>query len=541
MTDATWFKSVGYDAVFWTRIGAQAGLFALGLVVALVVPAAQHLARRSPRPASGHGRRRAIPGVHRPPGPVGTHDRREPVPRAVRPVRRPSGGGPRATATTTARSGSARSDPASPAPTCRTSGRSASSSSWSWRSSSRSARPGALSGSWQTVALYAEPGPLRAGRRGARRRPDLRPGHQLLLLRPAVPAAACRRRPAASCWRRSSSRSPATSWRRSRGSGFTTPVRVHLGVLAGLYLLTVAAGYQLDKLELVYSTNGVATGVSYTDQAARFFANDALTIVAGLVAVLLVFARVHPLGVADGGGRSSIWLGLSLLLGVVYPEAIQRFTVDPNQYAQEQPYIANNIAMTRLAYALERLAGPGLRRRRAPDRRRGHAGRIHVPERPPLGLPAPPDHAGADPDRPPVLPVRGRGHGPLHDQRQPPAGDAVRPRAGARAEPAGRKLGQPAGLVHPRLRPGHGPGQRGGQPGPSRADHQGPARDRVGRRSPGDASRGSTSASGRTAGSSSARASPSSTTRWVASDTGAPSQQVETRWTGTTGIKLDSC
>ena len=31
---------------------------------------------------------------------------------------------------------------------------------------------------------------------------------------------------------------------------------------------------------------------------------------------------------------------------------IQRFTVDPNQYAQEQPYIANNIAMTRLAYDL---------------------------------------------------------------------------------------------------------------------------------------------------------------------------------------------
>ena len=36
VTDATWFKSVGFDPVFWTRIGSQAGLFALGLVVALV-------------------------------------------------------------------------------------------------------------------------------------------------------------------------------------------------------------------------------------------------------------------------------------------------------------------------------------------------------------------------------------------------------------------------------------------------------------------------------------------------------------------------
>ncbi len=137
----------------------------------------------------------------------------------------------------------------------------------------------------------------------------------------------------------------------ARGGGFPTPVRVHLGVLGGLYLLTVAAGYQLDKLELVYSARGFATGVSYTDQAAQFFAFDALTIVAGLVAALLVggaFTRwIWPLGAAI-----AVWFGLSILLGRVYPEVIQRFTVDPNQYAQEQPYIVNNIGMTRLAFDL---------------------------------------------------------------------------------------------------------------------------------------------------------------------------------------------
>ena len=123
-------------------------------------------------------------------------------------------------------------------------------------------------------------------------------------------------------------------------------------MLGGLYLLTVAAGYQLDKLELVYSTRGFATGVSYTDQAAQFFAFDALTIVAGLVAALLVggaFTRwIWPLGAGI-----AVWFGLSILLGRVYPEVIQRFTVEPNQYAQEQPYIANNIGMTRLAFNLD--------------------------------------------------------------------------------------------------------------------------------------------------------------------------------------------
>ena len=38
----------------------------------------------------------------------------------------------------------------------------------------------------------------------------------------------------------------------TRGSlVFTTPVRVHLAVLGGLFLLSVAFGYQLDKYELV--------------------------------------------------------------------------------------------------------------------------------------------------------------------------------------------------------------------------------------------------------------------------------------------------
>ena len=36
-TDAIWFKSVGFDSVFWTRIGAQVGLFIAAGVVALIV------------------------------------------------------------------------------------------------------------------------------------------------------------------------------------------------------------------------------------------------------------------------------------------------------------------------------------------------------------------------------------------------------------------------------------------------------------------------------------------------------------------------
>jgi uncharacterized membrane protein (UPF0182 family) len=136
------------------------------------------------------------------------------------------------------------------------------------------------------------------------------------------------------------------------GFAFTTPVRVHLGVLAGLFLLSIAFGYQLDKYELAYSARGFVAGVSYTDQNAQFFAYDVLTVVSGLAAAFLVggaFTRMlWPLGLTVG-----VWLLASLLIGRVYPEAIQRLTVAPNQYAQEERYIRNNIGMTRLAFGLD--------------------------------------------------------------------------------------------------------------------------------------------------------------------------------------------
>jgi uncharacterized membrane protein (UPF0182 family) len=40
------------------------------------------------------------------------------------------------------------------------------------------------------------------------------------------------------------------------------------------------------------------------------------------------------------------------VVGRIYPEAVQRFSVAPNQYAQEERYIGNNIAMTQLAFVL---------------------------------------------------------------------------------------------------------------------------------------------------------------------------------------------
>ena len=200
------------------------------------------------------------------------------------------------------------------------------------------------------------------------------------------------------------------------GFVFTTPIRLHLGVLGGLYLLSVAAGYQLDKYELVYSGGGVATGVSYTDQAARFFAFDVLTIISPLAAALLVggaFTRLlWPLG-----GAIVVWFVASIALGTVYPEIVQRFVVNPDPFSREEPYIRNNIAMTRLAFGIDDWDGRDYRGDAHPVRG-GHRGRAgDLPERPAVGLPAARHDDRPAPDLPPLLRLHRRRHRPLRHRR----------------------------------------------------------------------------------------------------------------------------
>jgi hypothetical protein len=133
---------------------------------------------------------------------------------------------------------------------------------------------------------------------------------------------------------------------------FSTQVRVHLGVLAGLILMAIAVGYQLDKFELVYSTRGVATGVSYTDAHAQFLAYDVLTGLSAIAAAFLVggaFTRVMwPLALTI-----AVWFIASIGIGRIYPEIVQAISVKPNEQTLEAPYISNNIAMTRLAFDLD--------------------------------------------------------------------------------------------------------------------------------------------------------------------------------------------
>jgi uncharacterized membrane protein (UPF0182 family) len=135
----------------------------------------------------------------------------------------------------------------------------------------------------------------------------------------------------------------------------TAPVRAHLSSLGALLLAAIAAGYQLDIAELSYSTRGIhgtIQAATYTDIHAQVPAYVILTVVALAAAVLLLgniwFKTLWAIALAGGA-----WIGISILVGGVYPGIVQRLNVEPNELALEQPYIAQNISATRASFGLD--------------------------------------------------------------------------------------------------------------------------------------------------------------------------------------------
>lgn len=129
------------------------------------------------------------------------------------------------------------------------------------------------------------------------------------------------------------------------------PLR-HMVANVALLFLVLAWGYRLDLLDLVYSDRGVAYGASYADvhaQVLGYRVLAALSLAGFGVTVYDLLRRRYSLTLTAVG---ALVLGAIALKGL-YPGAVQQFEVEPNEIVKEGPYIARNIAYTRLAFDLE--------------------------------------------------------------------------------------------------------------------------------------------------------------------------------------------
>ena len=136
------------------------------------------------------------------------------------------------------------------------------------------------------------------------------------------------------------------------GERVAAGVKVHLSVLLAILALLKAAGYWLDRFDLLYSTRGAVFGATYTDVNAQL---PALSLLIGIsvIAAVLLLVNIRIRGWTLPAVAVGVWLITSVALGGIWPAAVQRFSVQPDEISKELPFITRNIQATREAYGLD--------------------------------------------------------------------------------------------------------------------------------------------------------------------------------------------
>ncbi|HNY66071.1 MAG TPA: UPF0182 family protein [Deltaproteobacteria bacterium] len=131
-------------------------------------------------------------------------------------------------------------------------------------------------------------------------------------------------------------------------------VLAHLSLLGVLLLLSLAAGYLLDRYGLLFSQRGVVYGMGYVD-----YHVVRVSLIVMAISSLVLAALVGANAVIRSMPLMTVAVGLFVLLSIlsrgIVPGLVQRFVVRPNELGLEKPYLEHNIAWTRKAYLLDRV------------------------------------------------------------------------------------------------------------------------------------------------------------------------------------------
>ncbi|MGH3097164.1 MAG: UPF0182 family protein [Streptosporangiales bacterium] len=147
--------------------------------------------------------------------------------------------------------------------------------------------------------------------------------------------------------------------------------RAHLAILLGIFVLLKAAAYWLDRYGLVFSgRSDIFTGASYTDVHAVLPAKTILAAIA-LICAVLFFASAVRKGLLLAGVSLGLLIVSAIIIGGLYPAAVQRFQVTPSEQSKEAPYIKRNIESTRGAYAIDNVDVQAYNAKVKPSERQG--------------------------------------------------------------------------------------------------------------------------------------------------------------------------
>lgn len=131
-------------------------------------------------------------------------------------------------------------------------------------------------------------------------------------------------------------------------------IQRHVSINAAIFLFGLAAGYYLDRYSLLQSSDGVVYGAGYTDvHVIRIGLGAAAVLTLAIGIVILIPHTLRQRSWLTG--MAGIYIAFIIIgLGIV-PWSIQGFRVEPNELELETPYLRHNIALTRMAYGLDKI------------------------------------------------------------------------------------------------------------------------------------------------------------------------------------------
>ncbi len=125
----------------------------------------------------------------------------------------------------------------------------------------------------------------------------------------------------------------------------------HMLLLLSVFFIIKSMDYYLQINQLVYSSRGVVLGAGYTDMYAHLPILRILMAFSLLMGLLILYLkRKNNLRILSFS--LAAFFIVTVVIGTVYPQIVQRLYVEPNELARERPYIENNLEYTRMAYSL---------------------------------------------------------------------------------------------------------------------------------------------------------------------------------------------
>ena len=136
---------------------------------------------------------------------------------------------------------------------------------------------------------------------------------------------------------------------------FAPGVKAQLAILLAILFFLKALGYRLAMYNLVLSPGSLFTGAGYTDIHARLPALWILLFVA-VIGGVLVLLNIYRRGIVLAAAAFVGLIGLSIVVGGIYPAAIESIRVKPNEQEAQRPYIKYAIENTRHAFNVDTIA-----------------------------------------------------------------------------------------------------------------------------------------------------------------------------------------